>query len=160
MYRKLVLGSVSVLGLMALVVSAQQPAFPRVQQQEVVPNPGKEAGRSPFYTGPETWAVPMMSPFGAGRTKEEFALARESETLARQFGKADADTKEKLKAKLGDVLAKQFDARQKRHEAEIAALEAQVKQLKDLVQKRQENRREIISRRFEQLVRDAEGLGW
>jgi hypothetical protein len=158
MYRKLVLGTVSVLGLMALVVSAQQPAFPRVKQAELAP-PGP-AGYAPLYTGPVQMGMPPNPYQVAGRSKEEFDLAHESEALARQFGKADAEQKEKLKTKLSETLSKQFDARQKRHEAEIAALEAQVKRLKDLVQKRQDNRREIINRRFEQLVRDAEGLGW
>ena len=91
---------------------------------------------------------------------EEFQLAQESEKLVKQLGKAEGENKDKIKSKLTDTLGKQFDVRQKRHEAEIAALEAQIKKLKEMVQKRQENRREIIGKRLDQLVREAEGLGW
>jgi hypothetical protein len=86
---------------------------------------------------------------------------QESEQLARQLAQAKSDDdRDKLKAKLGEVLGKQFDQRQRRHQAEIQALEAQVKKLRDLVEKRQENRREIIARRLEQILRESQGLGW
>jgi hypothetical protein len=42
----------------------------------------------------------------------------------------------------------------------ILAIDAQVKKLKELVRARTENRREIVSRRLEQIVREAQGLGW
>jgi hypothetical protein len=78
--------------------------------------------------------------------------------LARQLGEArpDADGG-KLKAKLGEILEKQFDLKRRRHEAE---LEAQVKKLKDMVRVRGENRRQIISERLVRILRDAQGLGW
>ena len=81
--------------------------------------------------------------------------------LTRQLtdAKTDAD-KDKLKEKLKDLLVKQFDERQKRHEKELEALEAQVKKLKEMVNKRQDNKREIIDERIKQLQRDAQGLGW
>ena len=65
-----------------------------------------------------------------------------------------------MKAELSDLLRKQFDVRQARHIREIETLEAQVKKLKELVQKRQENRAEIISRRLDQIVRESQGLGF
>ena len=85
----------------------------------------------------------------------------ETEKLARQLAKAKSDSeRENLRAKLNDTLEKQFDERQKKHKAESEALETQVKKLKELIATRNENRREIISRRLEQIVRDAQGLGW
>jgi hypothetical protein len=85
----------------------------------------------------------------------------ETEKLARQLAKAKTDgEKETARAKLNDLLEKQFDERQKKHKAESEALEAQVKKLKDLISTRNENRKEIISRRLDQIVRDAQGLGW
>ena len=96
----------------------------------------------------------------AARTRRE-NLVRSADELKDQLGEAKSDSdKDKLKAKLSDLLEKQFDQRQKRHESEIEALEAQVKKLKDLVQKRQENRRDIISKRLDQILRDSQGLGW
>jgi hypothetical protein len=81
--------------------------------------------------------------------------------LLQQFGEAKSDTdREKIKTMLIDALEQQFDLRQSRHEAEIVALENQLNKLKQLVRLRNDNRREIISRRLEQLLRDAQGLGW
>lgn len=163
MSRKIVFCVVSALALMTLVVSAQQPAQPNPLAKPV--NAGRTVaqsfpladvvpdGNNPFwYNG--NWNARM------GMNREEMQLAHDSENLVKQLGKAEGDNKEKIRTKLTETLGKQFDARQKRHEAEIAALDAKIKKLKEMVQKRQDNRREIISRRLEQLVREAEGLGW
>jgi hypothetical protein len=92
---------------------------------------------------------------------EEMESARQADDLVRQLGEAKAESdKERIKAKLSEVLEKQFDLRQKRQVNEIQALEDQVKRLKDLVQKRQDNRREIVTRRLDQLQREVLGLGW
>ena len=92
---------------------------------------------------------------------EEAALRRQADLLIRQLEAADSDAlRHDIKAKLGETLSKQFDAGQKRYGLEIEALEAQIKRLKDLVRKRQENRAEIISRRLDQIVRDSQGLGF
>jgi|SRR5579884_274454 len=163
MSRKIVFCVVSAVALITLAVSAQQPGQPipltkpandggtvvqSLPLADVVPH-----GHNPFWdNGP--WNARM------GMNHEEMRLAHESEELVKQLGKAEGDNKEKIRTKLTETLGKQFDARQKRHDAEIAALEAKIKKLKEMVQKRQDNRREIISRRLEQLVREAEGLGW
>jgi hypothetical protein len=103
-----------------------------------------------------------LYPLLAGRPVEgEAMIASEADALAHQLASADSDTqRNELKAKLRDALSKQFDMRQKRHGQEIDALEAQVKKLKALVQKRQENRAEIIAHRLDQIVRESEGLGF
>jgi DNA anti-recombination protein RmuC len=154
MYRK-VISVVFVLGLMTLVVSAQQPAT----------NGQKEgAGRSAVGVppaDPTKWAernYTESSTASFGHAVDFFG--RQNQDLVRQFSKAKGEDREKLKAKLTEALEKQFDARQKRHQEQLAALEMEVRKLKELVQKRQENRREIVTRRFDELVRDAEGLGW
>jgi HAMP domain-containing protein len=100
---------------------------------------------------------PALGKFGT----EEAALRRQADLLIRQLEAADSDAlRQDIKAKLGETLSKQFDASQKRYGIEIEALEAQIKRLKDLVRKRQENRAEIISRRLDQIVRDSQGLGF
>lgn len=92
---------------------------------------------------------------------EDEKLAGEARRLTRQLEAADTDAKrDEAKAKLREVLVKQFDARQKRHGLEIEALEAKVKKLKDIVRKRQDGREDIITRRLDQIVRDSQGLGW
>jgi hypothetical protein len=91
----------------------------------------------------------------------ESQLGRRAEELSRKLGgtKSESDRSE-IKNELSQILEKAFDLRQKRHQEEIAGLEAKIKKLKDLVEKRQENRREIIAKKLDQILRDAEGLGW
>lgn len=92
---------------------------------------------------------------------EDQGLAHRAEELAQQLGTAGSDSdREKIKGQLTEVLEKQFDQRQKRHGEEIKQLEEQIKKLKGLVDKRQENRREIIGARLNQIVRESQGLGW
>jgi hypothetical protein len=172
MVRKLMLMAAPMLVLTALISSAQPPV-PEKQLRTQTPASGTQANPAAQNFGPpagfvqplgERWDMaPMgMSGFGhfGGVHGPELELARQSQALVKQMGKATGDEKDKLKTKLTETLEKQFDMRQKRHEKELAALEAQVKKLKDMVQKRQDNRRDIISRRIDQLLRDAEGLGW
>jgi len=69
-------------------------------------------------------------------------------------------TIEKRREIVNYYLREQFDARQRRHEEEIAALEARVAKLKELARKRGDNRDAIIRKRLDQLLSEAEGLGW
>jgi hypothetical protein len=98
----------------------------------------------------------------SGSTRNaESVLARRTDELARKLGGAKSDSeRSQIKTELSEILEKQFGLRQKRHQEEIAALEAKVKKLKELVEKRQENRREIIAKRLDQVLSNAEGLGW
>ncbi len=130
-------------------------ADPAAQEEPAVNvSPPRSYSTSTIY-GVRPWVARM------DYSNEEASIAQEANNLARQLGEAKSDAdREKLLTKMGEILGKQFDERQKRHEGEIKELEAQVKKLKDLVSKRQENRREIISKRMEQVVREAQGLGW
>jgi hypothetical protein len=81
--------------------------------------------------------------------------------IVHELGNAKSDSeRESVKTRLSEELEKAFATRQKRHLKELEALEAKVKELKDLVAKRQENRREIIANRRDQILREAQGLGW
>ncbi len=94
-------------------------------------------------------------------TGAERQLVSRVEELAKKLGAAKSESeRSEIKTELSQNLEKQFNLRQKRHHDEIAALEAKVKQLKDLVEKRQENRRDIIAKRLDQILSNAEGLGW
>jgi hypothetical protein len=142
------------LGITAVVVSALGQDSPKAESNH---QPG-QVGQYGAYQ-----AFPNMTGYTAyaQSAAEEQQLAHQAHELARKLrdAKGEAD-KDKLKAKLAETLEKQFDLRQKRHTAEIENLEAQVKKLKELVQKRQEARRDIINKRLDQLQREAEGLGW
>ncbi len=65
-----------------------------------------------------------------------------------------------LRTKLGAVLAKKFDSQHQRREQEIAELKARLKQLTDLHTKRTAERKGIIDRHAERLLREVDGLGW
>jgi hypothetical protein len=89
------------------------------------------------------------------------AADAEALKLAKQLADAKSDAeKEKLRDKMKEVLDKAFDERQKRHVKEIEQLEAQIKKLKEMVEKRKKNKEEIIEERIKQLQREAAGLGW
>jgi hypothetical protein len=97
----------------------------------------------------------------ASTRNAESLIAHRADELAKKLGEAKSDTeRSQIKTELTDLLEKQFGLRQKRHQEEIAGLEAKVKKLKELVEKRQENRREIIAKRLDQILSNAEGLGW
>lgn len=168
MYRK-VISVVFVLGLMTLVVSAQQPTSNRQlgdtdRPTVVVPAAPGTTSLPSLGTADPTAVYPRHETLFSGSAAlgrgRGFDFGRQSQELVKQFTKAKGEEREKLKTKLTEALERQFDLRQKHHQEEIAALEAQINKLKELVQKRQDNRRDIVTRRFEQLVRDAEGLGW
>ena len=146
MKKAIAFGLVTTLAVTGLVMSAlaQQPAPPPAGGAYY---PSQNGQTSPFTTY-GTW-------FGQNQSSGE------TDKLARQLAKAKGDgERETVKAKLNDLLEKQFEERQKKHQAESEALEAQVKKLKELIQTRNENKKEIISRRLEQIVREAQGLGW
>ncbi|HVA45303.1 MAG TPA: hypothetical protein VNH11_02855 [Pirellulales bacterium] len=94
-------------------------------------------------------------------TAQDQQLESEVQSLAHQLADTE-DEKERtdLKQKLSAALEKQFDAQQKLRDLEISRIEARVEKLRELVRKRTDSRRKIIDNRYEQLLNDAEGLGW
>jgi flagellar motility protein MotE (MotC chaperone) len=86
---------------------------------------------------------------------------QESRKLAQLYVKAEKEEdKKNIRKKLADVLAKQFDAQVERQQKDLADLEKQIASLKALLKKRTDAKTTIIDRRMEQLIQDAEGLGW
>lgn len=139
--------------LIARVPAPPQPPT-TVPAAATFPPPPGAALRPVVISGPQ-------ARFSYNYSVEEHGVSSQAEALAQQLAAAKSDSdREKIKGQLVEVLEKQFDQRQKRHEEEIKQLEAQLKKLKDLVDKRQENRREIIARRLDQIVKESQGLGW
>jgi hypothetical protein len=88
-------------------------------------------------------------------------LREQSGDLARQYAKAEKEEdKKEIRKKLADVLGKQFDAQMDHQQKELVELEKQIASLRSLLKKRQDAKTAIIDRRMEQLIQDAEGLGW
>jgi flagellar motility protein MotE (MotC chaperone) len=85
----------------------------------------------------------------------------QSHQLAKKYVTSQKeDDKKEIRKQLAEVLAKQFEAQVKQQEKELADLEKQIASLKATLKKRQDNKTAIIDRRIEQLIQDAEGLGW
>lgn len=171
MKMKIALLMFAVLGSAALVSPAQQanknnldPYASRPDQVDVV-----EINKPPMPPQPPvTFSSRVMRPAQAGPRNVFYTIssdmgpsAVEAQQLAQKYAVEKSESgREKIKSQLTDLLKDQFDARQKRHQEEIKELEDQIKKLKDLIEKRQENRQEIIARRLDQMLREAQGLGW
>ena len=81
-------------------------------------------------------------------------------TLAGQLKSAEGAEKESILAKLKSEVGQQFDRRQDAKGMELKALEEQLAKLKEIHNKRTQQRDQIIAFRVQQIVRDVEGLGW
>jgi len=166
--------------LTALVASGQDTTYTitsgkTAETQQEAKTKNFFYARPPYVTAPYVTAPAVALPKGGNYataysnggstvyaiTNEEAGLSHQAEMLAQQLGTARSDSdRDKIKGQLSELLEKQFNERQKRHEAEIKQLEEQIKKLKDLVDKRQENRHQIITDRLNQIVRESQGLGW
>ena len=175
MKSKFKLFSATVLCVSALIASAVAQTFGPQSGQGGFGNGGRSSarlapagadsdtmGRLDNVPGAKSLFSPMGTYYGGNRNDwqahpEEAAIAM----LVGQLKAAKADSEiDKIKGQLDDALEKAFAMRQKRHTQEIEDLEGKVKRLKELVAKRQEKRHEIIANRRDQILRDAQGLGW
>src|SRR5262249_37806906 len=153
-----------------LFVSAQTLAPAQPGSADLVP--ARVAGQRPVPEGVAPYVIsqPIAAPartmylndtvysIAGSQSHEEMNLANQATQLVQQLGAAKSDTdRDKLKTQLNTILEKQFELRQQRHKKEIEALEAQIKKLRDLVDKRQENRREIIAKRMDQILQESQG---
>jgi hypothetical protein len=90
-----------------------------------------------------------------------FRAQQDASQLAQKYIKTEKEEeKREIRKQLNDVLNKQFEAHLQQQKKELEELEKQIENLRKILQKRQDAREKIIERRFEQLVQEAEGLGW
>jgi hypothetical protein len=88
-------------------------------------------------------------------------LQAKSNQLAQQYVKAEGEEKKReIRKELADVLSQQFDLHIKQQQKEVDDLEKQIARLKSVLRKRLDAKSTIVERRLEQMVQDAEGLGW
>jgi hypothetical protein len=172
------LASVTVLGvaLAAIVVFSDRRAAGQSVQVQPPPPPSAENPLNNFPSNHriEYLTTAVQAPYALGLDRadgqdpeirklqnEEAALEREAAGVVKEYIKTDNEAQRgTLKTKLSDVLAKEFDLQQKRRELELARLEAHMKKLRDMMNKRSTARRTIVEQRLDQLLREAEGLGW
>jgi hypothetical protein len=104
--------------------------------------------------GPRYGATIAIAP---GEVNSSAAVSQ----LAQQFAKATKeDDKKEIRKKLTEALGAQFDQRAEQQKKELDDLEKQVAALKALMKKRHDARDAIIERRLDQVLQEAEGLGW
>jgi hypothetical protein len=107
------------------------------------------------------YGVRANDPEMAKLCNEEAKAEREASRLIRDYAHSDKEEqRDKIKGKLAEVLGKEFDLQQQRRDLELGRLEAQVKKLRQLMKKRSDSRQTIVDKRLDQLIREAEGLGW
>jgi hypothetical protein len=88
-------------------------------------------------------------------------LNSKSAELAQSLVKSESQSeKNEIRKELNKVLTEQFDAHLSQQQKELEELEKQIAKLKGLIRKRLESKEAIVERRMEQLVQEAEGLGW
>lgn len=96
-----------------------------------------------------------------GQTAAYTLSQNEAAQLAQKYIKAETEEdRRELRRKLQDVLAREFDDHAKRQEQELEALRKEIDRLESLMRKRRDAKSGIIERRMEQLVQEAQGLGW
>jgi hypothetical protein len=124
---------------------------------QALPQPAQTA---PYGEYPPAHSAPQ-DPELSALLKEESKSAAEAARSMKDYAAADnEDKRAKIKTKVQEALGKQFDAQQKRRDLELTRLEAQTKKLRELMKKRSDARTTIIEKRLDQLLREADGLGW
>jgi hypothetical protein len=80
--------------------------------------------------------------------------------LVRELKSSEGADKESVLTKLKSAVGEQFDNRQEGKAKELKALEEQLAKLKEIHNKRTQQREQIVADRVQQLLREVEGLGW
>ncbi|MHB8952968.1 MAG: DUF1559 family PulG-like putative transporter [Pirellulaceae bacterium] len=83
-----------------------------------------------------------------------------NQALARYQQTADETERQAIKADLTKALERQFDVQQQRRMQELAEIEGRVRKLRDLIDKRNQAKQSIVSKRCDQLLSELDGLGW
>jgi polyhydroxyalkanoate synthesis regulator phasin len=95
-----------------------------------------------------------------GRLPDPGAERLVSEALRTWKAAGSESDRGRIEKKLREVLKGQFQARLAAHQKEIEQLEAKVKQLREQLELRRTKQDEIVDFRLQQLLREAQGLGW
>jgi hypothetical protein len=120
-----------------------------------------DAPRAANFRGGQRLVQPPGPGINVFFAPEDHQLNQEShENIGKLTAETDAAKKTDLEKEIKASLAKQFDARQEAREQELKNLEERVKQLRELFDKRQKAKDEIVDTRFQELVRASNGLGW
>jgi hypothetical protein len=147
----------------ALLFLAFAPAWAQPRPGRPVPNvfphPAEEGDPNIPPPGRAIRVVPEMVPYGVPVEPDQF----ESETmeLIDAYRQATDDkSRANVRTKLVAHLAQKFDSQHQRREKEIKDLKDRLKQLAEVHAKRAADRKGIIDRHADHLLREVDGLGW
>jgi hypothetical protein len=109
------------------------------------------------FANGSTTADPEMNKLHNEETNAERLVTK----LVDQYVRAEGDAQRaKIKTDLSAALAKSFDLQQQRRSLELTHVEARLKKVREVMQKRSDARQTIIDKRLDQVLREAYGLGW
>jgi hypothetical protein len=102
-----------------------------------------------LVTSPETIAL---------RDKEQKIVAEINDIAAQYFAKKDKVERTELKKKLEQLVTEQFNIRQQCRELQVKQLETELTNIRETIQKRTENREQIIKRHIAQMLHEQDNL--
>jgi len=86
------------------------------------------------------------------RRQEIGGLENETWQIADKLRKADGDNRARLKEQLAEKLGTLFDAREQQRARELAELEKRVAELRQALEKRRQNKEQIVGKRAQQML--------
>jgi hypothetical protein len=126
---------------------------------------GSGMGRSFGFAGPggQIFLGPaMQGPFDPetrALNEKEQKTAEDIQKIADQYkSAADKEERAKLKKQIEELSGQQFDIRQQFRELEVNRLENELARIRESIQKRTENREQIIKRHIAQLLHEEEDM--
>jgi hypothetical protein len=132
-----------------------------------VSTPGPVSGQDPVPPTPPAIAITGAASGIPGHPGDHVTLwgfhtaGQQAAQLAQKYTKAEKDDERReIRKKLTDLLNQQFDTHLEQKKKELEELEKQIENLRKVLQKRQDAKDKIVERRFEQLVQEADGMGW
>lgn len=156
---KVALAGLCGVSLLAFGSAWGQPNRVRVPPKPVPVEEIEDDGQPVFQPKVRGHLVPYMDPNGTPIQADRFTIET-GEIIDVYRQSSDDKVRAGLRTKLVAVLAKKFDSQQQRREEEINELKARLKQLTELNTKRAADRKGIIDRHADHLLREVDGLGW
>ncbi|MHB8863773.1 MAG: DUF1559 family PulG-like putative transporter [Pirellulaceae bacterium] len=132
-------------------------------QESAVGSAQSPASSGSTETNAGTFGSSMMSGMMSTDPLTQEVIAAQwqvNQALARYPQTADETERQAIKADLTKALERQFDVQQQRRMQELAEIESRVQKLRDLIDKRNQAKQSIVSKRCDQLLSELDGLGW
>lgn len=112
----------------------------------------------PIMGGSNPWE-PSNDPEARALQEKEQNIEAEVQRIVEQYNSSpDKDERAKLKKRLEELSGEQFDIRQQYREMQVKRLETELARIRESIQKRNENREQIIKRHIAQLLNEEDGL--